>query len=116
MMATMQAHYKSDLKITEEENMKKTWLSSHSSKIIEARKITIAQIFMKLFNHELIKTDPQFFLKYLHLPENFYHIAEHSYQKRISLGQSVTISGLRRSYLTKKEEKEMFTIPCGTEI
>ena len=32
------------------------------------------------------------------------------------MGQSVTISGLKRSYLTKREEKEMFTILCGTEI
>ena len=52
MVATMQNHYKNDLKITEDQNMKKTWLSTHSSKIIEARKITIAQIFMKIFNHE----------------------------------------------------------------
>lgn len=32
------------------------------------------------------------------------------------MGQSVTVSGLKRSYLTKREEKEAFTIICGTEI
>jgi hypothetical protein len=36
--------------------------------------------------------------------------------KRLSMGQTVTISGLKRSYLTKREEKEMFTILCGNEI
>jgi hypothetical protein len=82
--------------------MKKTWLSTHSSKIIEARKITIAQIFMKMFNHELIIKEPEYFLKYLNLPTNFYQMAESAYQKRISMGQSVTVSGLRRAYLTKK--------------
>lgn len=55
--------------------MKKTWLSTHSSKIIEARKITIAQIFMKIFNHELIIKEPEYFLTYLHLPSNFYQMA-----------------------------------------
>ena len=43
-------------------------------------------------------------------------MAEVEYLKRLSMGQSVTISGLKRSYLTKREEKEMFTILCGTEI
>ena len=32
------------------------------------------------------------------------------------MGQSVSVSGLKRSYLTKREEKEAFTILCGTEI
>jgi hypothetical protein len=32
------------------------------------------------------------------------------------MAQTVTLSGLKRSYLTKKEEKEAFTILCGTEI
>jgi hypothetical protein len=55
MVCIMQNHYKNDLKITEEETLKKSWFNSHKSKVIEARKIMIAQIFMKLFNHPLIK-------------------------------------------------------------
>jgi hypothetical protein len=71
---------------------------------------------MKLFNHPAIKSEPEYFLTYLNLPANFYDLARTSYEKRLSLGQSVTVSGLRRSYLTKREEKEAFTILCGTEI
>ena len=116
MVEVMQAHYQDPLKINEEDSLKKSWFNSHKSKIIEARKIIIAQIFMKLFNHPVIKADPAFFLKYLDLPENFYEVARTSYEKRISMGQSVTVSGLKRSYLTRKEEKEAFTILCATEI
>ena len=71
---------------------------------------------MKLFNHPAIKGEPEYFLTYLNLPANFYDLARTSYEKRLSLGQSVTVSGLRRSYLTKREEKEAFTFLCGTEI
>lgn len=80
----MQKYYKNNLKITEEENLRKNWFNSHKSKTIEARKFIIAQIFQKLFNHELIKKDPGYFLKYLNLPENFYFLARNSYEKRIS--------------------------------
>ena len=69
---------------------------------------------MKLFNHEKIKESPAFFLTYLNLPENFYEVARTSFEKRISMGQSVTVSGLKRSYLTRREEKEAFTILCAT--
>lgn len=58
MVSIMQNHYKSDLKITEAEGLRKSWFNSHKSKTIEDRKIIIAQIFMKLFNHELIKKAP----------------------------------------------------------
>ena len=51
----MQDHYEDELKINEEDTLKKSWFNSHKSKIIEARKRIIAQIFMKLFNHEKIK-------------------------------------------------------------
>ncbi len=98
----MQKYYKDSLKITEEESLNKNWLNSHKSKIIEARKLIIGQIFQKLFNHELIKKDPAYFLRALNFPENFYQIARTSYEKRFSLGQSVVVSGLKRSYLTKK--------------
>jgi len=43
-------------------------------------------------------------------------VARTSYEKRLSLGQDPNISGIKRSYLTKREEKEAFTILCGTEI
>ena len=69
-----------------------------------------------MFNHELIKKDPDHFLYELNLPLNFYQIARNSYEKRLSIGQSVSVSGLKRSYLTKREEREAFTILCGTEI
>lgn len=98
----MQKYYKNHLKISEEESLRKNWFNSHKSKIIEARKFIIAQIFQKLFNNELIKQDSGFFLRYLNLPENFYAMARNSYEKRISTEQSVTISGLRREYLTKR--------------
>jgi hypothetical protein len=103
MVSAMQAHYKDPLKITEDDSLKKSWFNSHKSKIIEARKFIIAQIFMKLFNHPIIKSDPTYFLNYLNLPENFYEVARSSYEKRLSMAQSVTVSGLKRSYLTKKE-------------
>lgn len=102
MICIMQNYYNDKLKITEEETLKKSWFNSHKSKVIEARKIMIAQIFMKLFNHPLIKSKPKYFLNYLNLPENFYEVARTSYEKRISIGQNVTFSGLKRSYLTKK--------------
>lgn len=79
MVCIMKGYYKDDLKITEEENLKKSWFNSHKSKVIEARKIIIAQIFMKLFNHPKIKSDPEYFLTYLNLPPNFYDIARTSY-------------------------------------
>jgi len=68
MVSVMQDHYQDNLKINEEDSLKKSWFNSHKSKIIEARKIIIAQIFMKLFNHPIIKANPSFFLKYLDLP------------------------------------------------
>jgi hypothetical protein len=55
MVSAMQAHYKDPLKITEDDSLKKSWFNSHKSKIIEARKLTICQIFQRLFNHPLIK-------------------------------------------------------------
>ena len=64
----MQDHYDDQLKINEEDNLKKSWFNSHKSKIIEARKFIIAQIFMKIFNHEKIKNSPSYFLNYLNLP------------------------------------------------
>ena len=103
IVTDLQRHYKDNLKITEEDCLNKNWLNSHKSKIIEARKLIIGQIFQKLFNHELIKKDPEYFLKSLSLPTNFYDIARTSYEKRISLNQSVTFSGLKKTYLTKKE-------------
>ena len=102
IVADMQRYYKDSLKITEEESLSKNWLNSHKSKIIEARKLIIGQIFQKLFNHEIIKRDPAYFLKALNFPENFYKIARSSYEKRFTLGQSVAISGLKSSFLTKK--------------
>ena len=102
MVTNMQDHYQDSLKINEDDSLKKSWFNSHKSKVIEARKFIIAQIFMKLFNHPLIKENPSFFLSYLNLPENFYEVARTSYERRISLGQSVTVSGLKRSYLTKR--------------
>lgn len=71
----MQNNYKDKLKITQEETLKKNWFNNHKSKTIEDRKRTIAQILQKLFNHDLIKRDPKFFLTYLGLPTNFYSIA-----------------------------------------
>lgn len=68
MVNIMQNYYKSDLKISEAEFLRKSWFNSHKSKTIEDRKIIIAQIFMKLFNHELIKNNPTYFLAYLNLP------------------------------------------------
>ena len=68
MVTYMQSHYEDELKIKEEDSLKKSWFNSHKSKIIESRKILIAQIFMKLFNHEKIKESPAFFLSYLNLP------------------------------------------------
>lgn len=75
----MQAHYQDNLKINEEDSLKKSWFNSHKSKVIEARKIIIAQIFMKLFNHPIIKDNPSYFLHYLDLPDNFYEVARTSY-------------------------------------
>jgi hypothetical protein len=54
----MQHHYHDSLKITEDDSLRKNWFNSHKSKTIEARKFIIAQIFQKLFNHELIKKEP----------------------------------------------------------
>lgn len=116
LVSEMQTHYQNALRITEEDSLRKNWFNSHKSKTIEARKLIIAQILQKLFNHPLIKAAPAHFLAYLHLPPNFYQLARTSYEKRISLGQSTSISGLKRNYLTKKEEREAFTILCGTEI
>lgn len=79
MVADLQHHYKDSLKITQEETLSKNWLNSHKSKIIEARKLIIGQIFQKLFNHELIKEEPSYFLRLLNLPDNFYHLARSSY-------------------------------------
>jgi hypothetical protein len=96
--------------------MRKSWFNSHKSKTIEARKRTICQIFQRLFNHPLIRRSPAFFLRHLNLPDNFYEVARTSYERRISVSQTVTLSRLKRSTLTKKEEREAFTILCGTEI
>jgi hypothetical protein len=116
IVADLQRHYKDTLKITEDEGLSKNWLNSHKSKIIEARKLIIGQIFQKLFNHDLVKQHPAYFLSLLNFPPNFYQLARNSYEKRFSLGENPTISGLKRSYLTKREEREAFTILCGTEI
>ncbi len=32
-----------------------------------------------MFNHELIKASPKYFLDYLNLPENFYEVARSSF-------------------------------------
>jgi hypothetical protein len=116
IVADLQRHYKDGLKITGDEELNKNWLNSHKSKTIETRKFVICQIFQKLFNHELIKKDPAYFLRLLNFPDDFYRLARNSYEKRVSLAQTVAISGIKRSYLTKREEKEAFTILCGTEI
>lgn len=50
------------------------------------------------------------------MPHNFYDIARNSYEKRLSLAQDTNISGIKRPFLTKKQEREAFTILCGTEI
>lgn len=70
----------------------------------------------RLFNHPIIRANPSYFLRYLSLPDNFFEVARNSYERRISVAQTVTLSRLKRSYLTKKEEREAFTILCGTEI
>lgn len=114
LVAQMQAYYQDSLKITQDEALRKSWFNSHKSKTIEARKLIIRQIFQRLFNHPLIKQCPAYFLKALNLPENFYYLARTSYERRISMAQTVTLSRLKRSYLTHKEEREAFTILCGT--
>lgn len=116
MVALMQGHYQDSLKITEEENLRKSWFNSHKSKTIEARKRIICQILQRLFNQPIIRADPSYLLRYLNLPDNFFDVARNSYERRISVTQTVTLSRLKRSYLTKKEEREAFTILCGTEI
>ena len=72
MVSEMQYYYKDNLKINDDDSLKKSWFNSHKSKVIEARKIIIAQIFMKLLNHPLIKEHPSHFLNYINLPLNFY--------------------------------------------
>ncbi len=68
----MQKHYQNDLKITEEEALKKNWFNNHKSKTIEDRKRVIAQILQKLFNHEIVRAKPSFLLKFLNLSQNFF--------------------------------------------
>ncbi len=102
MVALMQAHYQDSLKITEEENLKKSWFNSHKSKTIEARKRIICQILQRLFNHPIIRADPTYFLRYLNLSDTFFEVARNSYERRISVAQTATLSRLKRSYLTKK--------------
>jgi hypothetical protein len=58
----MKAFYKSNLGITSEEGLKKNWLNNHKSKIIEDRKRTIEQILQKLFNNEIVRSQPEYFL------------------------------------------------------
>lgn len=113
LVADLQRHYRDPLKITPEEGLSKNWLNSHKSKIIEARKLIIGQIFQKLFNHELIKQSPDYFLRALNFPTNFYQLARDSHQQRLAPSP---LTALARTHLTKREEKEAFTILCGTEI
>ena len=74
----MQKYYNNSLKI-EGENLRKSWFNSHTSQTIESRKMKIVQIFQKLFNNEIIRKNPSFFLKSISFPENFFEAARNSY-------------------------------------
>ncbi len=61
-VSKMQDHYKNDLGINTDENLKDGWFINYSSKTIEDRKRLIEQILQKMLNHPVILEHPSFIL------------------------------------------------------
>lgn len=72
----MQDHYKNDLGINTDENLKDGWFINYSSKTIEDRKRLIEQILQKMLNHSVILENPSFILNELGIEPSFLRVID----------------------------------------
>lgn len=81
-VSKMQDHYKNDLGINTDENLKDGWFINYSSKTIEDRKRLIEQILQKMLNHPVILANPSFILNQIGIQPSFLRVIDVGENKR----------------------------------